>query len=45
MKAEAIKKYYLQNGELKSTEDTGIFQSIQRPIYEVIRIIDGVPLF
>lgn len=45
MKAEATEKFYLLNGELKSTEDTEIFNKIGEPIYEVIRIIDGVPLF
>ena len=45
MDIEAIEKYYLLNGELKSTEDAEIFQKIQKPIYEVIRIIDEVPLF
>ena len=45
MKAEAIEKYYLLNGELKSSEDVEVFYKIDRPIYEVIRIIDGVPLF
>lgn len=45
MKAEAIEKFYLVNGELKSTGDLKIFNKINKPIYEVIRIIDGVPLF
>ena len=45
MKAEAIEKYYLLNGELKSTRDLQIFNKINKPIYEVIRVIDGVPLF
>lgn len=45
MKAEAIEKYYLINGKLKSTKDIEIFNIIDNPIYEVIRIIDGVPLF
>ena len=45
MKVEAIEKFYLVNGELKSTGDLKIFNKINKPIYEVIRIIDGVPLF
>lgn len=45
MKAEAIEKYYLLNGELKSTEDLEIFNKIDKPIYEVIRVIDEIPLF
>lgn len=45
MQAEAIREYYIINGEIKSTEDQGIFEKIEGPIYEVIRVIDGVPLF
>ncbi|NLJ77875.1 MAG: aminotransferase class IV [Tissierellia bacterium] len=46
MKPEAIEKFYMMNGELKITSDVGIFQRIEGPpIYEVIRIIDGIPLF
>jgi branched-chain amino acid aminotransferase len=46
MKAEAIKKYYIINGELKDTNDLEIFNKIHKPpIYEVIRVIKGVPLF
>lgn len=43
---EAIKDYYIENGDIKSTEDENIFKQIEKPsIYEVIRVIDGVPLF
>lgn len=46
MKAEAIKDYYIINGEIKSTKDQKIFEKIEKkPIYEVIRVINGVPLF
>ena len=46
MKAEAIKEYYVKNGNVKSTSDEDIFTKIEKPpIYEVIRVIDGVPLF
>lgn len=46
MKPEAIKKYYMANGRLISTDDLDIFYSIEKPpIYEVIRVIDGIPLF
>ncbi|WP_333638158.1 aminotransferase class IV [Tissierella praeacuta] len=46
MKPEAIKDYYIVNGQLESTRDLKIFDRIEKPpVYEVIRIIDGVPLF
>lgn len=46
MKAEAIRDYYIINGEIYSTMDVEIFKKIEKPpIYEVIRIIEGVPLF
>ena len=46
MKPEAIERFYMVNGELKSTTDVAIFQMIEKPpIYEVIRVIDGIPLF
>lgn len=46
MKPEAIKDYYIVNGEIKKTEEQEIFQKIEKsPIYEVIRVINGVPLF
>lgn len=46
MKAEAIKDYYILNGDLISTNDLTIFEKIIKPsIYEIIRVIDGVPLF
>lgn len=46
MKPEAIGGYYIQNGEVQTTDNVEIFSKIERPpIYEVIRIIDGVPLF
>lgn len=46
MKKEAIKEYLIINGEVHKTEETDIFDKIEKPpIYEVIRIIDGVPLF
>jgi len=46
LKPEAIKKYYMANGRLISTDDLDIFYSIEKPpIYEVIRVIDGIPLF
>ena len=46
MKKEAILDYMLVNGQVQKTEETNIFQMIEKPpIYEVIRIIDGVPLF
>jgi len=46
MKSEAIRQYYVVNGEIIPTSHTEIFEKITKPpIYEVIRIIDGVPLF
>lgn len=46
MKPEAIKEFYIQNGETKSINDVEIFNKIVKsPIYDVIRVIDGVPLF
>lgn len=46
MRPEAIKDFYILNGELMTTEDPTIFEKITKPpIYEVIRIINGVPLF
>lgn len=46
MKPEAIKDYYMVDGNLKDTKDLDIFYKITNPpIYEVIRVIDGVALF
>ncbi|MCQ4922977.1 aminotransferase class IV [Tissierella carlieri] len=46
MKSEAIKDYYVINGQIDTTENAEIFEKIEKPpIYEVIRVIDGVPLF
>lgn len=46
MKPEAIKDYYVVNGQIETTKDLEIFQRIEKPpIYEVIRVIGGVPLF
>ncbi|HEY8361722.1 MAG TPA: aminotransferase class IV [Tissierellaceae bacterium] len=46
MKKEAIRGYLIINGEIQKTEETDIFEKIEKPpIYEVIRIIDRVPLF
>ena len=46
MKSEAIGEFYIQNGDIKTTNDEDIFKRIDKPpIYEVIRVIKGVPLF
>lgn len=46
MKREAIKDFFIINGELVSTDNMEIFDEIKKPpIYEVIRVIDKVPLF
>ncbi|TCO70750.1 aminotransferase class IV [Marinisporobacter balticus] len=46
MKREAFLDHYIYNGQAYATEDMDIFDQVCTPIiYEVIRIIDGVPLF
>lgn len=46
MKPEAIKEYFLVNGQLERTTNIEIFERIKKPpIYEVVRVIEGVPLF
>lgn len=45
MKAEVREKFYLLNGKLLPVDDLAVFDKLVEPIYEVIRIIDGVPLF
>ncbi|MDR7857746.1 aminotransferase class IV [Tissierella sp.] len=46
MRPEAIRDYFIVNGKLESTEKKDIFNRIEKPpIYEVIRSVDGVPLF
>ncbi len=46
MKREAIKNYYIYNRKQYSTKDMKIFDKIvSASIYEVIRIIQGIPLF
>jgi len=46
MKSEAIRQYYVVNGNVMPTSNTEVFEQITKPpIYEVIRVIDGVPLF
>lgn len=46
MKSEAIKDFLILNGESIKTTEEDIFQKITKPpIYEVIRVINGVPLF
>lgn len=45
MKAEAIKEFLIVNGEAEKVKGNNIFEKIDKPIYEVIRVIDGVPLF
>lgn len=44
--SEAVFDYFLHNGEVKSTEEFDSLYSVEYPsVYEVIRIIDGIPLF
>ncbi|MCT4595736.1 MAG: aminotransferase class IV [Anaeromicrobium sp.] len=46
MKLEAILDYYIYNGEKISIQKEDKFKNIKEPVvYEVIRIIDGQPLF
>lgn len=46
MKPEALNGYFIVNGQVHSTKDMKIFEMIEKPpIYEVIRAINGVPLF
>lgn len=46
MKREATLDYYMANGVLCPTEEDQVFQDIQsQSIYEVIRVVDKVPLY
>lgn len=46
MDNEALLKYYIYNGEITSTSNDVGFKDATSPlIYEVVRIIDGVPIF
>lgn len=46
MKKEAVKDYFILNEKLIPTKNMEIFENINKPyIYEVIRVIEGVPLF
>lgn len=46
MKSEAIKEFYMINDKLAMVNNLTIFEKITKPsVYEVIRIIGGIPLF
>jgi len=46
MRHEAVGDFYFVCHELRSTQDTEIFEQIKEgAIYEVIKLIDGIPLF
>lgn len=46
MNQEAIRDYVIYNGKLLSTKELDLFKISLRPaIYEVIRVIDGEPLY
>lgn len=46
MRSEAIGDKLILNGEVQKVKDTDLFERIKKPpIYEVIRVIDSVPLF
>lgn len=46
MKPDIIKEFYVVNGKLLNTEDLTIFESVNKPpIYEIIKVIDGVPIY
>lgn len=46
MKLEAIGENLIVKGKVQKVRETDIFEKIEKPpIYEVIRVIDGIPLF
>jgi branched-chain amino acid aminotransferase len=46
MKPEVINEYYIANGNLTKSSDLSIFDKMTKPpIYEIIRVVNGVPLF
>jgi len=46
MKQEAVKDYFVLSNQVRSTRDMSIFDRItQQSVYEVIKIVDGTPLF
>lgn len=46
MKSEAVKEFYALNGVIKYVREEDIFRRITKPpIYEVIRVVNGVPIF
>lgn len=46
MKSEAIMKSYVLNGAIVGSGDTSVFDLISKPpIYEVVRVVAGKPLF
>lgn len=46
MKAEAVNEFYAVNGEVRYVKEDDIFSKITKaPIYEIIRVVDGVPIF
>lgn len=46
MKPEVINNFYMVNGKLTSVDDLTIFEKISKPpIYEIIRVIGGVPIY
>lgn len=46
MKPDIIKDFYVVNGKLLKTDDLTIFENVNKPpIYEIIRVINGVPIY
>ena len=46
MKQEARRDYFILNNQLRSTQDMSIFDQItQKSVYEVIKIVAGIPVF
>ena len=46
MEREAVIDYYIANGKVESTGNMDIFDQISKAaVYEVIKIIDGIPLY
>lgn len=46
MKSEAVHEFFTIDGEVKNVKEENIFSKIiKSPIYEIIRVVDGVPTF
>ena len=46
MKNDAVSQFMIHNGRLRPAAENGIFDAINgRSIYEVVKVVEGVPLF